>query len=59
MTSRYSKMRKQRLFEKEHWYVTNIDHISLKIQMTTGRLLITVVHDKQITHLFYQIQHAL
>ena len=46
MTSKYGKKRKQRSFEKEYWYVTNIDHISLKVQMTTGRLLISVVHDK-------------
>ena len=46
MASKYGKKRKQRSFEKEHWYVTNVDHISLKVQMTTGRLLITVVHDK-------------
>ena len=46
MASKYGKKRKQRSFEKDHWYVTNIDHTSLKAQMTTGRLLITLVHDK-------------
>ena len=46
MASKYDKRRKQRYFEKEHWYVTNVDHISLKVQMTTGRLLISVIHDK-------------
>ena len=46
MASKYDKRKKQRSFEKEYWYVTNIDHISLKVQMTTGRLLISVVHDK-------------
>ena len=46
MASKYGKKRKQRSFEKEYWYVTNIDHISLKVQMTTGRLLVTVVHDR-------------
>ena len=46
MGTKYGKKRKQRSFEKEYWYVTNIDHVSLKIQMTTGRLLISVVHDR-------------
>ena len=32
-------------FEKEHWYVTNIDHI-VKSQIVTGHLLITIIHDK-------------
>ena len=40
MASKYAKKRNKRTFEKEYWYVTNVDHISLKIQMTTGRLLI-------------------
>tara|TARA_R100001086_G_scaffold69088_1_gene32825 strand:- start:70 stop:447 length:378 start_codon:yes stop_codon:yes gene_type:complete len=44
MTSKYG--RKKRSFEEEYWYVTNIDHISLKVQMTIGRLLIEVVHDR-------------
>ena len=47
MASKYGKKRKsKRLFEQEHWYVTNIDHISLKAEITTGRLLITIIHDK-------------
>ena len=46
MASKYDKRRKQRSFEKEHWYVTNIDHISLKAELITGRLLITIIHDK-------------
>ena len=47
MASKYVKKRKsKRLFEQEHWYVTNIDHISLKAEITTGRLLITIIHDK-------------
>ena len=41
-----SKYGKKRSFEKEHWYVTNIDHISLKAELITGRLLITIIHDK-------------
>ena len=46
MGTKYGKKRKQRSFEKDYWYVTNIDHVSLKVQMTTGRLLISVVHDR-------------
>ena len=47
MANKYGKKRKsKRLFEQEHWYVTNIDHISLKAEITTGRLLISIIHDK-------------
>ena len=47
MASKYGKKRKSiRSYEQEHWYVTNIDHISLKVQLVTGRLLITIVHDR-------------
>ena len=47
MAARYGKKRKSiRSFEQEHWYVTNVDHISLKTELITGRLLITVIHDK-------------
>ena len=47
MASRYGKKRKSiRLYEQEHWYVTNIDHVSLKVELTTGRLVMTVTHDK-------------
>tara|TARA_R100000388_G_scaffold61045_1_gene44774 strand:- start:304 stop:690 length:387 start_codon:yes stop_codon:yes gene_type:complete len=47
MASKYGKKRKSiRSFEQEHWYVTNIDHISLKAELITGRLLITIIHDK-------------
>lgn len=47
MASKYGKKRKSiRLYEQEHWYVTNIDHVSLKVELTTGRLLMTVAHDK-------------
>jgi len=35
-----------RSYEQEHWYVTNIDHISLKAELTSGRLLIRIIHDK-------------
>ena len=35
-----------RSYEQEHWYVTNIDHISLKAELITGRLLISIIHDK-------------
>ena len=45
MATKYGKKRNNERL-KEYWYVTNVDHISLKIQMTTGRILITVVHDK-------------
>ena len=31
-----SKYGKKRSFEQEHWYVTNIDHISLKASTTEG-----------------------
>tara|TARA_Y100001972_G_scaffold79487_1_gene96557 strand:- start:119 stop:505 length:387 start_codon:yes stop_codon:yes gene_type:complete len=40
------KTRAPRSFEQEHWYVTNINHISLKAEITTGRLLITIIHDR-------------
>ena len=41
MAARYGKKRKSiRSFEQEHWYVTNVDHISLKTELITGRLLI-------------------
>tara|TARA_R100001129_G_scaffold171479_2_gene141634 strand:+ start:497 stop:883 length:387 start_codon:yes stop_codon:yes gene_type:complete len=47
MASKYGKKRKSiRTFEQEHWYVTNIDHISLKVELITGRLLVTVIHDR-------------
>lgn len=47
MASKYGKKRYSiRSYEQEHWYVTNIDHISLKVQLATGRLLITIVHDR-------------
>ena len=47
MASKYDKKRKAiRSFEQEYWYVTNIDHISLKVEIATGRLLITVIHDR-------------
>ena len=47
MANKYGRKKKStRFFEQEHWYVTNIDHISLKIEIITGRLLITIVHDK-------------
>ena len=47
MASKYGKKRNSiRSYEQEHWYVTNIDHISLKVQLVTGRLLITVTHDR-------------
>ena len=47
MASKESKRRNStRLYEQEHWYVTNIDHISLKVELITGRLLISIIHDK-------------
>ena len=47
MAARYGKKRKSiRSFEQEHWYVTNVDHISLKTELITGRLLITIIHDR-------------
>ena len=47
MAAKYGKKRKSiRSYEQEHWYVTNIDHISIKVELITGRLLITLVHDK-------------
>jgi hypothetical protein len=30
-------VRKKRAFEKEHWYVTNIDHLSLKAELGNGQ----------------------
>tara|TARA_R100000805_G_C3580493_1_gene84419 strand:- start:2 stop:385 length:384 start_codon:yes stop_codon:yes gene_type:complete len=46
MTTRYGKRSSIRSFDKVHWHVTNIDHVSLKTELTTGRLLITVIHDR-------------
>ena len=47
MAAKYGKKRKPvRSFEQEHWYVTNINHISLKLELITGRLLISIIHDK-------------
>ena len=47
MAIKYGKKRNSvRSYEQEHWYVTNIDHISLKAELTRGRLLIRIIHDK-------------
>ena len=47
MGTKYGRKRNSaRTYEQEHWYVTNIDHVSLKAELTTGRLLITIIHDK-------------
>ena len=47
MASKYGKKRNSiRSYEQKHWYVTNIDHVSLKAELITGRLLITIIHDK-------------
>ena len=47
MASKYGKKRKSiRSYEQEHWYVTNIDHVSLKVELITGRLLVTITHDR-------------
>ena len=44
--------RKYRIFDKEHWYVTNIDHLSMKVEMNNGQVSIAVIHDKT-EHSFY------
>ena len=46
MATRYGKRSSIRSFDQVHWHVTNIDHVSFKTELTTGRLLITVVHDR-------------
>ena len=47
MGTKYGRKRNSaRTYEQEHWYVTNVDHISLKTELITGRLLITIIHDK-------------
>jgi len=47
MGTKYGRKRNSaRAHEQEHWYVTNIDHVSLKAELITGRLLITIIHDK-------------
>ena len=47
MGTKYGRKTKSvRAFEQEHWYVTNINHISLKVELSTGRMLITVTHDR-------------
>ena len=47
MATKYGRKRNSvRSYEQEHWYVTNIDHVSLKVELITGRLLITIIHDK-------------
>ena len=51
--ARYGKNKKSiRSYEQEHWYVTNIDHISLKMRLKNGRILIQVIHDRT-EHSFY------
>lgn len=40
------KHKKKRSYEQEYWYVTNIDHTSIKVEIITGRILLTIVHDK-------------
>ena len=47
MGTKYGRKRNSvRSYEQEHWYVTNIDHVSLKVELIAGRLLITIIHDK-------------
>ena len=45
MKYKYGKKRKQHN-NQEFWYVTNIDHTSIKIEIKLGRLIPTVIHDK-------------
>ena len=46
MGSRYDKRNRKSSYKQEYWYVTNIDHTSIKIEMIRGRILPTIVHDK-------------
>ena len=45
-------MARKKIFEKEHWYVTNIDHLSLKAELGNGLVSISIIHDKT-NHSFY------
>ena len=39
-------MTRKKLFENEHWYVTNIDHLSLKVHVSNNSVVIAVINDK-------------
>jgi len=39
-------MNRKKIFENEHWYVTNIDHISLKVEVSNGAVVTSVINDK-------------